>query len=429
MDGRDWKRKRRAVDFQRKKHVKFFERTLDGVPGSFGAQETNLITIVYFCVGGLDLLEASDALKKRKEQIISFVYSLQDKSPLTGLARGFFGNLSDTSLNEASNVAAGGFRVGPSIATTFAALNVLLTLGDDLAGVDRSGIAQFLKSLQSPDGSFHVVFPLLSSNPSSQPDDHSEADMRFVFCACAISFTIGDWSGVDIPRTLDFIWRSRTYEGGFAQCPGAECHGGSTYCAVASLKLISSFLQQQPLALPSKRGANHILLDLFETQNQREACSGGGLRDALIRWCVFRQGGGFAGRANKPEDSCYSFWVGATLKLLNAYEFVDEDCLEDFCMSTQDAVIGGFAKWPSTRSDPLHTYLCLGGLSLTARHQPRSALEEMLGFDSALPTTECDGPEKMSPSDPFVLKPVNPAVNISTTAATHLLALLRHRAP
>lgn len=84
----------------------------------------------------------------------------------------------------------------------------------------------------------------------------------------------------------------------------------------------------------------------------------------LIRWLVFRQTDGFQGRPNKPTDTCYSFWVGATLKLLGALYLIDYDRNHDYIMSTQDIIVGGFSKWVSTRSDPLHTYLGLGGLSL-----------------------------------------------------------------
>lgn len=35
----------------------------------------------------------------------------------------------------------------------------------------------------------------------------------------------------------------------------------------------------------------------------------------LKRWLVFRQHEGFHGRPNKPDDTCYSFWVGAALKV------------------------------------------------------------------------------------------------------------------
>lgn len=33
--------------------------------------------------------------------------------------------------------------------------------------------------------------------------------------------------------------RCQTYEGGFAAEPGAEAHGGYTYCAVAALRLLN----------------------------------------------------------------------------------------------------------------------------------------------------------------------------------------------
>ena len=40
------------------------------------------------------------------------------------------------------------------------------------------------------------------------------------------------------------------------------------------------------------------------------------------------QGEGFSGRPEKPEDACYSFWMGAALKLI--------DCMSDvFLLSYQ----------------------------------------------------------------------------------------------
>lgn len=44
--------------------------------------------------------------------------------------------------------------------------------------------------------------------------------MRFLFCACAISFLLSDWSGVDLERCVDYIQRCITYEGGIALSPG-----------------------------------------------------------------------------------------------------------------------------------------------------------------------------------------------------------------
>ena len=70
------------------------------------------------------------------------------------------------------------------------------------------------------------------------------------------------------------------------------------------------------------------------------------------------------GRPNKPEDTCYSFWVGATLSLLDLLHMTDNDASRQFVLRTQDAVTGGLAKWVDSQPDPLHTYLGLSGLSL-----------------------------------------------------------------
>ncbi len=64
--------------------------------------------------------------------------------------------------------------------------------------------------------------------------------------------------------------------------------GGSTFCAIASLFLM---------------GKLEIL-----SANQIEK---------LKLWCLNRQTTGFNGRVNKPWDTCYSFWIGSTLKVCN----------------------------------------------------------------------------------------------------------------
>lgn len=69
-------------------------------------------------------------------------------------------------------------------------------------------------------------------------------------------------------------------------CPSA-CPGGWTYCSIASLCLMGR---------------------LEEALSQREL-------DRIRRWCIMRQQTGFHGRPNKPVDTCYSFWVGATLEV------------------------------------------------------------------------------------------------------------------
>jgi geranylgeranyl transferase type-1 subunit beta len=113
-----------------------------------------------------------------------------------------------------------------------------------------------------------------------------------------------------------------------------ESHGGTTFCAIAALKL-SNQLDQLPKKTIEK----------------------------IKRWLIFRQDSGFHGRPNKPTDTCYSFWIGAALKILNAFELTNFPMNRDYIMSTQDKTIGGFSKWPGSSTDPFHTYFGLCGLS------------------------------------------------------------------
>lgn len=113
-------------------------------------------------------------------------------------------------------------------------------------------------------------------------------------------------------------------------------------------------------------------------------------RAALVDWLLTRQVprirtvtsltgdevSGFQGRTNKPADSCYSFWIGATLDILGKYDLVQFDLLKSFIMSCSS--MGGFGKLPGVVSrsatllrlrspqypDVLHTYFSLCGLSL-----------------------------------------------------------------
>lgn len=86
------------------------------------------------------------------------------------------------------------------------------------------------------------------------------------------------------------IVECQTYEGGLTNVPGAEAHGGYTFCGVAALALLNKL----------------ELLDISR----------------LLSWLSQRQVeqlGGFNGRTNKLVDSCYSYWVGATFNIINDY--------------------------------------------------------------------------------------------------------------
>lgn len=114
-----------------------------------------------------------------------------------------------------------------NIAMTYTALCCLRILGDDLSRVNRRAVIGALRSLQQPNGSF------------SSTRQRSESDMRFLYCACAISSMLADWTGFDRERSVQFVRDSQAYDGGIGLWPGCEGHGGSTYCAVASLVMMN----------------------------------------------------------------------------------------------------------------------------------------------------------------------------------------------
>lgn len=113
-----------------------------------------------------------------------------------------------------------------------------------------------------------------------------------------------------------------------------ESHGGTTFCALAALQL------SDQLDLLSKR----------QLENMK-------------RWLLFRQDGGFNGRPNKPVDTCYSFWIGAALRIIDTFDLSNFKENRDYILSTQDTIVGGFSKWPGFSTDPFHTYFGLCGLS------------------------------------------------------------------
>jgi geranylgeranyl transferase type-1 subunit beta len=88
-------------------------------------------------------------------------------------------------------------------------------------------------------------------------------------------------------------------------------------------------------------------------------------KDKTIEWLLWRQqdGSGFQGRSNKPADTCYSFWVGASLEMMGAYKFVDYKENRGFLMCTQTHY-GGFGKLIGSHPDVMHSYMGLASLSL-----------------------------------------------------------------
>jgi len=312
------------IEKRQEKLVKYLRQTLQILPCSILLLDNSKVLLAYFAVAGLDILNKLDRLPHTKHAIIDWVYMHQITEKITEKEIGVCGFRGSSTLVTDKNKNKQNHDYDCSHVTmTFSALNTLLTLGDDLSKLNKQSILASLKALQLPDGSFTATF------------DGSENDVRFLYSACCISYILNDWSSVDKEAATKFLFNCLTYEGAFGQNPHAEAHGGSTFCAVASLFLMNK------------------LDSLNENQLER-----------LKFWCLNRQTTGFNGRVNKPWDTCYSFWIGSTLKILDVLHFSNYKENVNYVFETYHDIIGGFAKWPNCHPDPLHTFMGICGLSL-----------------------------------------------------------------
>ncbi|XP_031267684.1 geranylgeranyl transferase type-1 subunit beta-like [Pistacia vera] len=221
---------------------------------------------------------------------------------------------------------------GSHLASTFCALAILKAVGYSFANIDRVSILTSMKNLQQPDGSFMPIHC------------GAEMDLRFVYCAAAICHMLDDWSGMDREKAKDYILNCQSYDGGFGLIPGSESHGGGTYCAVASLRLMG-FIEDDVLSKSVSSSVINLPL--------------------MLNWCLQRQedDGGFQGRANKPSDTCYAFWIGAVLRILGGYKFIDTEALRGFLLTCQSQY-GGFSKYPGELPDLYHSYYGYTAFSL-----------------------------------------------------------------
>uniref|UniRef100_A0A671M2V0 Prenyltransferase alpha-alpha toroid domain-containing protein n=1 Tax=Sinocyclocheilus anshuiensis TaxID=1608454 RepID=A0A671M2V0_9TELE len=130
-----------------------------------------------------------------------------------------------------------------------------------------------------------------------------------------------DRSSVTLLPYVDGAAVAQSYDSGIGQGAGLESHGESHTCLQSpSVKLVMI------TALSSLRRI-HVL------------CRGVSVHD-----------GKAAGDSRTASTACYSFWLGATLQVLTIHKTVSY-LVNALCRRS---------------ADPLHTYLCICGLSLMA---------------------------------------------------------------
>ena len=176
----------------------------------------------------------------------------------------------------------GGFGGGPGqmphLAPTYAAVACLAEIAtlEAVECVDRAKCVAFLARCKD------------TSTGGYRMHEGGETDTRGCYTALAVARLLGVGSDAELRDGVGaFVAKCQTHEGGVAGEPGAEAHGGYTYCGLAAAVMCDSA----------------HLMDLPE----------------LTHWLAHRQGaveGGFNGRTNKLVDGCYSFWQGGAFPVL-----------------------------------------------------------------------------------------------------------------
>ncbi|XXQ37312.1 Geranylgeranyl transferase type I subunit beta [Plasmodiophora brassicae] len=315
---------------------RFFGRHLEALPSVYAPLCSNRMTLLYFTVAALDLLDARPAGDAARA-ICAWIMAQFVRSDRVGGFRG--GSYLGASYDPSGTMPVHRHDEG-HLAMTYTALCTLFALEYDFAGFDWSGIVRSMGALQRSDGSFA---PTIAS---------TDIDSRFTFCACAVAWMAGDWSGIDRDLATGYLLKCVSFDGAFGFAPGQEGHGGSTYIAVASLFLMGR-------------------LDRLSRHQRRRT----------IAWCIRKQGDGYHGRTNKPADSCYSYWLGAALRLLGAEQYTAKSSNRDFNLSCK-TVCGGFGKLPGCDPDLMHSMMGTAGLSIIGMDS-----SVLLPFDVAIGVT------------------------------------------
>lgn len=228
----------------------------------------------YWAFAALSVLGEHDAVVGYRERLVATVRPMQHPE-------GGFG---------------GGAGQMAHLAPTYAVILALAMVGGEeaLGLVDRRALWRWLGRLKQADGGFQMAIG-------------GEEDVRGAYCAMVAISLLN--LPLDLPRnspawsregdTLltglpEWIARCQSFEGGIAERPDSEAHGGYAFCALASLCIM---------------GEPHVILPRYLDIPR------------LISWLSARQyapEGGFAGRTNKLVDGCYSHWVGGCWPLVQA---------------------------------------------------------------------------------------------------------------
>ncbi|KKF96758.1 Geranylgeranyl transferase type-1 subunit beta [Ceratocystis platani] len=325
-----------------------------------------------------------------EDRVRHYAWALALQHPTGGFA-GSPNQLLPFSINQ---TATGEPQKGPpdsncaNLAATFFALTILALVAEEdtaqyaFRDVNRVATLAWLRRLQREDGSFGEVV-------NSEGQIFGGRDMRYCYLAASVRWMLRGqhergsefWvEDINVEALVAHIRRAQTYDGGISESDYNESHAGYAYCAIAALALLGAGEDTQPSnGSPPDTIASGVrniskLIEFLVYRQQRyldEEDEDGDLveipppttavptdTETAIYGHV-----GFNGRQNKPSDTCYCWWAGATLAILGHSNIIDAIPARRFLVDKTQHFVGGFCKAPGGFPDIYHSYLGLAALA------------------------------------------------------------------
>lgn len=254
-------------------------------------------------------------------------------------------------------------KASPDLISTYSALCIIKMCGFDPDRNQRE-ICQKLKEMNKAfefDSRAIVEniskFQDLKTGTFSQFIQEGEKDVRQMYCAFCILNLLGITRLEEVINkelSIKYLKSINNYEGGYSLIDGGESNAGVTFCALGCFKMLD-------VEVPQK--------------------------DKVIQWLNMRiSETGTNGRTNKINDSCYSFWVFNSLRLLDVDTLINEKNFLEF-LRRYESIFGGFSKFSNYNDegeevmfyhpDLMHTFYSLACLTLLTQKNTEIKIDKL----------------------------------------------------
>ncbi|KAH9897385.1 terpenoid cyclases/Protein prenyltransferase [Xylariomycetidae sp. FL2044] len=364
------------------RHIRYWQRCFRSLlPHQYTSSDSTRLFLACFILSALDLLSPTqpsssteDTTDNNKPLVTSaerdvcreWIMALQHRNG------GFCGSPHHVSRD----------RANANLGATFFALMSLAVLDDSdgsktFQSIKRKETLRWLRKLQREDGSFGEVV-------TKDGYIGGGSDMRYCYLAAAIRYMLGGGGresdkDFNVDALVAYIRKAQTFDGGIGETSAHESHAGYSYCAVAALALLdlsnpnassepNRYLHAGISSIPSLIhflvGRQVIYLDSENSEDEEDDQPDTQIPDlsTLSLSDPATLPVGFNGRCNKDADTCYAWWVSATLSLLGEADVVDRAPARRFILEKTQHIIGGFGKYAGSPPDLYHAYLGLAAL-------------------------------------------------------------------